>query len=165
MEFTSKTQKKKEATALQKLGERLVELPPEQVRNIDLPAEIYEAVTLARTLKRGGLRRQMQYIGTLMRQYDPGPIKEALHNIETGDSNARRAFREIEKWRDELAAGNEGIMEEILIRFPNADRRLLSQLVRAAREETGNSKPPKASRALFRYLKKLQTPAASEPKN
>ncbi len=81
----SKTQKKKEALSLQKLGERLVKLSAEQIEGIDLPEEIYNAVKLAKTLKREALRRQMQFIGVLMRKNDPGKIQEALHNIEPGN--------------------------------------------------------------------------------
>ena len=90
MDYKSKTKKKKEAEALQKMGERLVELPAEQIEDLDLPEGIYKAVTFAKTLKRGALRRQMQYIGTLMRRYDPAPIQEALQNVERGTTKSLR---------------------------------------------------------------------------
>jgi ribosome-associated protein len=85
MEQISKTQKKKEALALQSLGERLVKLKAEQLKKIDLPADLHAAVTMAKTIKKfGPLDRQLQYIGTLMRKYDPQPIQEALQKIEQG---------------------------------------------------------------------------------
>jgi len=81
----SKTQKKKEATALQMLGERLVKLPAKQLGKIDLPEDVYDAVRFARTIRKyGALKRHMQYIGTLMRKIDPTPVQEALYNIEQG---------------------------------------------------------------------------------
>jgi ribosome-associated protein len=85
MEQISKTQKKKEALALQSLGERLVKLKAEQLNNIGLPPDLLNAVMSAKTIKKfGPLDRQLQYIGTLMRKYDPQPIQEALRKIEQG---------------------------------------------------------------------------------
>ncbi len=81
----SKTQKKKEATALQVLGEKLVKLPAKQLEKIDLPEDVYDAVRFARTIRKyGALKRHMRYIGTLMRKIDHIPVQEALYNIEQG---------------------------------------------------------------------------------
>jgi ribosome-associated protein len=83
MERLSKTQKKKEALSLQALGEQLVTLSSQQLKNIDLPMDLLNAVTLAKSLKQHkALVRQMQYIGTLMRKHDPAPILEALRHRE-----------------------------------------------------------------------------------
>jgi len=157
MELKSKTKKKKEAEALQELGEQLMELSAAQIEDIDLPAEIYNAVTLAKTLKRGALRRQLQYIGTLMRKIDPAPIQEALQNIEEGNYKKAAVFKEIERWRDELITGNEKLIEKILKKYPGSDRQQLTQLVRNAIKERENNKPPKTFRALFRYLEKIRS--------
>jgi ribosome-associated protein len=157
MEYISKTKKKKDAEALQELGEELVKLTAVQIRDLTLPAEICDAVTFAKTLKRGALRRQLQYIGTLMRQYDTAPIQEALQNIQEGNYKKAAAFKEIEKWRDKLIAGNEALMENILRKHPGSDRQQLTQLVRNAVKEIENNKPPKAFRALFRYLEKIRS--------
>jgi ribosome-associated protein len=157
MELKSKTKRKKEAEALQELGEQLLELSAAQIEDIDLPEEIYNAITRAKTLRRGALRRQLQYIGTLMRKIDPEPIKEALLNIEEGDYKKAAAFKEIERWRDELIAGNETLIEKILKKYPSSDRQQLTQLVRNAVKERENNKPPKTFRALFRYLEKIRS--------
>ncbi len=157
MEQKSKTQRKKEAQSLQVLGEQLVKLSTERIEDIDLPVEIYNAVNFAKTIKkRGALKRQMQYIGTLMRKYDPEPVQEALHHIKLGSYKKSLDFEEIEKWRDELIAGNRMLIEEILKKCSDADRQQLTQLVRAARKERENNNPPKASRTLFRYLQKIR---------
>ncbi|MBI5740071.1 MAG: DUF615 domain-containing protein [Nitrospirae bacterium] len=157
MEYKSKSQKKREAEALQELGGRLVKLPAERIGEIGLPEDIYQAVMFAKTVKgHGGLRRQMQYIGTLMRRIDPAPVQEALHNLEAGDYQKTLEFREMERWRDELIAGNAELMEEILKKFPAADRQKLTQLSRNAIKEKEGNKPPKAFRALFRYLKAIR---------
>jgi ribosome-associated protein len=154
----SKTQKKKEAESLQKLGEGLLKLSAEQLKDIELPAEIFDAVVFSKTIKsRGALRRQMQYIGTLMRNIDTTPVREAIHNIDQGLSTKTAAFKETEKWRDELIAGDITLMEDILKKFPASDRQQLAQLVRNAVKERDNNKPPKAFRALFRYLVKIRS--------
>jgi ribosome-associated protein len=153
IDYKSKTQKKREAEGLQKLGEKLVKLSNQQLEDIDMPEEIREAVEFAGTLKsHGARRRQMQYIGTLMRKIDPGTIQEAIGDIEEGGYRKAQAFKETEKWRDELIAGNKGLMEDILDKYPAADRQQLSQLIRNAIKEKEKNKPPKLSRILFRYL-------------
>ncbi|MEC4684404.1 MAG: ribosome biogenesis factor YjgA [Nitrospirota bacterium] len=158
MDQISKTQKKKEALSLQALGEQLVKLPKEQIEDIDLPAEIHEAVMFAKTLKKhGALRRQLQYIGTLMRRCDTEPIREALSQLEQGNYKKALEFREIERWRDELIAGNKALIEDILTGYPAADRQKLTQLIRNAEKEQLNNKPPRASRLLFRYLKEIRS--------
>ncbi|MCP4690940.1 MAG: DUF615 domain-containing protein [Desulfobacterales bacterium] len=156
MEPISRTKKKKEAEHLQLLGEKLVKLPAEQLEEMALPGEIHKAVIFAKTIKKhGALRRQMQYIGKLMRNFDVEPIQEALHHIELGSYEKALAFKELERWRDELVAGNKALIEEILTKCPDADRQQLSQLARNAAKEKLKDKPPKASRSLFRYLKKI----------
>jgi len=157
MELKSKTKRKKEAEALQELGEALVRLTPSQIKDIPLPSAISEAVAFAKTLKRGALRRQLQYIGTLMRQYDTAPIKEALQNIQDGDFKKASVFKEIEEWRAQLMEGNEALMEDILRRYSGSDRQKLTQLMRNAVKERTNNKPPRAFRDLFRYLKKIRS--------
>jgi len=153
----SKTQKKKEAESLQKLGEQLVSLSAEQLKDIGLPAEIHDAVVFAKTIKsRRALRRQMQYIGMLMRNIDPAPVREALNHLEQGLYQRTTAFKETEMWRDELIAGNTVIIDEILKKCPAADRRQIVQLVKNAIKEKEENRPPQSSRALFRYLKKIR---------
>ena len=157
MDYISKTQKKREAIALQDLGEKLVKLPDEQLKGIDMPEELSNAVRQAKTIKSHvALKRQMQFIGTLMRKIDPAPVREAIDGIEQGNYKKAMEFKETERWRDELMAGNKELMEEILVKYPSADRQQLSQLIRNAIKEKTNNKPPKAFRALFRYLKEIK---------
>jgi len=157
MDYKSRTQKKKEAIDLQKLGEALVKLSIDQLRAFNLPDDIREAVLFAKTVRsHGGLKRQMQFIGTLMRKTDAGPIQEALLEIEGGNYKKALKFRETEKWRDELIAGSKGLMEEIIEKHPGTDRQQLAQLIRNAVREKENNKPPRAHRELFRYLVKVR---------
>ena len=86
MEIKSKTEKKRDALLLQKLGEKLFKLPETEIKKIDLPEEIYHAVKFAKNIKsRSALKRQLQYIGVVMRKIGAEPIKEALRYIEEGN--------------------------------------------------------------------------------
>ena len=152
----SRTQKKNEARALQKLGEQLVAMSSEQLENIDISDDLRNAVIVAKKTKsHGARRRQLQYIGTLMRDIDPEPIQNALENIRLGDHQKILAFKKIEKWRDELKEGNRALIEEILNFCPDAERHRLTQLARNARNEYEAEKGVKSSRILFRYLKQI----------
>jgi len=164
MEWVSKSQKKKEALSLQALGEQLVKLSSEQLKHMDLPKDLLTAVTLAKTIKKhGGRLRQMQYIGSLMRKRDPAPIQDALERMEQGTHKHTEDHQKREQWRDELIAGNDLLIEEILIQLPRADRQQLTDLVQKARQERAEKNPvPKAARTLFKYLSRSErgsTPA------
>ncbi|MBC2714230.1 MAG: DUF615 domain-containing protein [Desulfobacteraceae bacterium] len=152
----SKTQIKNEVKALQKVGEQLVKLSSDQLDRIDLPEALSAAVKDARQITRHeARRRQMQYIGKLMRKIDPAPILKSLRNIRQGDYQKAIAIKKIETWRDELKEGNVEIIEEIINSCPNAERQRLNQLARNTRNSRETAKASNASKALFRYLKEI----------
>lgn len=152
----SKSQMKREQTALQELGEKLVELTPDQLQKMGMPEDLREALLFAKRLKKGeALRRQLQYIGALMREADPEPIRTALETIARGRRQDAAQFHELEQWRDELIKGNDALLEEIVGRFPDADRQRLRMLASNARKEADANKPAKSSRTLFRLLQSL----------
>jgi len=152
----SKSQRKREAQALQALGEALVGLPAAGLEAITLPERLREAVELARGLSsRGARRRQMQYIGRLMREVDPEPIRHALQSFENRRRGAATRFQRLERMRDRLLAqGDEGV-EAVLAEQPGADRQRLRQLVRQARREQETDRGSRGARALFRYLREV----------
>jgi len=152
----SRTQKKKEARELQKLGEQLLSLTLEQLNDIHMPNELREAVLEAREMtSHGARRRQIKYIGALVREIDPQPIIDALANIQHGDYQKAAAFKQVERWRDDLREGNMERIDEILEKCPSAQRQRLTQLTRNAQAEFKKQAGVKASRALFRYLKQV----------
>lgn len=152
----SRSQIKREMKSLQKTGERLVALSHDQIKAIYMPDQLREAVLLAKKAKaHGAKRRQIQFIGSLMRKIDVTPINDALHEIDRGRSARDAEFHMIETWRDDLINGKDSPIDEILEKYPGADRQRLRQLVRIARKETIEEQPPKSSRTLFRYIKKL----------
>ncbi len=98
----SRTQKKKAALSLQDLGERLVKLSDELLRQIDLPGDVLAAVKTAKTIKKHNpLNRQMQYIGTLMRKHDPAPVREFLDALEQGNRKQIVKSKQNDKMTDE----------------------------------------------------------------
>jgi ribosome-associated protein len=154
MNDMSRSARKRESEALQKLGTELVRLPETELMRIPLPEELAEAIVLARRLpKGGGLRRQMQHIGALMRRVDAAPIRDALAELHAEHSAAADIQHQIERWRDRLLAEGNGAVDALLADYPHADGTRLRQLVAEALGERSRSKPARAARVLFRYLR------------
>ncbi len=153
----SKTRLKKRMLALQKVGESLIELPPKQYKNIDLPEVLRVAVDAARIMtKRGALHRQKQFIGKVMRKIDAEPIEAALERLLQQDRHVARQFHRVENWRDRLLDEEDSdAITDLCHKFPDVDRQPLGQKVRAARKEAQTGRPVGAKRALFRFITKL----------
>lgn len=152
----SKSQKKREMNALQDLGSRLLEFSAEALERIDMPEDLKRAVREAKAMKsHEAKRRQMQFIGALIRQADPEPIRRALELKDQGQLQDARAFQRLELWRDGLLAGNADTAREILAACPDAEMKRLERLAAEARREKEKNLPPKAFRALFRALRDL----------
>ena len=155
----SKSQRKREMHALQELGEQLVKLSKEQFEKISLPDDLHDAIIEARHIRQHGARkRQLQYIGKLMREVDPAPIQEQLDTVLGHSRQAVQNLHDIERWRDRLLAEGDHTLEELVTQYPNTDRQYLRQLIRNANKETHDNKPPKSARALFHYLRDLISP-------
>ena len=152
----SKSQIKREMLKLQEYGARLVELSPDQLRKIEMPENLREEVLLAKSLKKHAAKsRQIHHIGGMMRNVDSEPIINALDRVEEFRLTEARDFKQVEIWRDGLIDDKKGVFEELVEKLPHADRQHINQLVRNARHEKAKSKPPKSSRALFRYIMEL----------
>ena len=155
-ERPSKSQRKREMHQLQALGERLVELNSEQIAGIPLGAELLQALEEMRRIKgREARRRQLQYIGRLMRHEDGDAIAAALERLRAGGIEQTRRLHQLERWRDRLIEQGDDVLGELIAAHPDADRQQIRQLVRSARREQELNKPPAASRKLFRYLRSL----------
>lgn len=150
----SKSELKREMIALQEIGAELVKLPAKQLVQVILPETLDEAITLARRLKsREGLRRQMQYIGKLMRTANTDEITAKLESFRKDGEAYKQHFHRVEKWRDQLIEGGDNAINKLLSEVPALDRQQLRQLVRQVQKEISQSKPPAASRKLFTYLR------------
>ncbi len=151
----SKSQRKREAHALQALGENLVALREGQLDRIPLPADLHAAILEARRLhQRGARKRQMQYIGKLMRQLDdPAAVQAAYERVVHPGEAETRLLHRLERWRERLIEDGDAAIGDWLAEHPDTNRQHLRQLVRAARRERDQSATPKKTRELFRYLK------------
>ncbi len=158
----SKSQLKREVLALRSLGVELVELTKHQLRKVPLDDQLRQAVEFAKSItSNGAKRRQMQYIGKLMRARDPGPIQQALDILNNQDQQTNARFHRLEKYRDELINKGDEAIAHILTIFPTADRQILRQFIRKAQKEqeikqSSEATPSsEATRGLFRYLRTL----------
>ncbi len=157
LEPVSKSQRKRDAQAWQQLGADLVGLTESELQKLDLPEPLAEAVRAARGFSRGALKRQLKYLGRLLRETDAGPVAEALDRVQGDKHRANAEFHRLEKWRDRLVAEGDGALQELLAAWPAADRHQLRQLTRNAQKERARDAQgtPQAARALFRYLRGL----------
>lgn len=155
--LVSKSEMKRDMLELQALGEAIVKLSEGQLATIPLDdPTLAEAIYTARRIKhKEGLRRQMQYIGKLMRKTDIEAIRVAYQKLQDGRKEANRQFHELEQWRDHLIEQGQAAVEEVIERFGDADRQYIRQLIMQANKEKANKKPPAAARKLFRYLREL----------
>jgi len=154
----SKSARKRQMLRLQAVGESLLALNDQQLNRIPIDnEELLAAVRECRKIRSNSARkRQLQYIGKLMRDVDADPIERALQSLHETRQHETRAFHELEKLREAiLAAGPEGV-ELAMNRFPAAERQQVRQLVLQHCRELQRGKPLAASRKLFRYLKELQ---------
>ena len=156
-EAPSKSRRKRDMLELQKLGEELLTFPDAALREMGLPEPLFEALESARRIKaHGGRRRQLQYIGKLMRTLDMAPIRAAMASRQQQEITHTRAFHRLERLREALIDDGEATLAGVLGDYPAADRKQLRRLARQARTERENRQPPRAARALFRYLRQLQ---------
>lgn len=151
----SKTKLKAEADAQQAIGKKLIDLSKEKLIKLNLPETLFEAVIEAKRLTaNGAVRRQLQYLGRLMRDVDSAPIVEQLQAWEGKNTQENARFHTMERWRSRLIA-EPNALQEFYSRFPTADIQQLRTLIRNAQREEAAQKPPKSSRELFKYIREL----------
>jgi ribosome-associated protein len=154
-DLPSKSQRKRDMDALQDIGAELTELNAQQLDSIELPESLREAVLEARAMKHNeARRRQVQYIGKLMRQVDPAPIRAKLDGFLSVSAEHTAQLHHIERWRERLLADPKSVAEFIAA-YPEADSQQLRTLLRNTAEERARAKPPKHFRALFQMIKGL----------
>ena len=151
----SKTKIKKQMHELQDIGEQLVALSKDQLKEIDLPETLRDAIVEAKRItKFGAIKRQMQYIGRLMRHVDPAPIVAKLE-IWSGKSSQHIAYmHRVEHWRERLLE-SDSAFTELLAEHPQADAQRLRTLIRNALKEKELLKPPKSYREIFQVLREI----------
>lgn len=151
----SKTRRKLEMHELQDLGIALVALDSSRLASLDLPEKLVDAITLARTVTRHeARRRQMQFIGRLMREIDADPVRAALARWADGPQRDRARFALVERWRDRVL-DEPGGLQAFADAYPSTAPGALGELIAEVRAERARGAPPRKSRALFRELKRI----------
>ena len=138
---------------LQHLGEALCAVDPSRLASLALPERLIEAITLARTITRHeGRRRQLQFVGRLMRDIDPEPVRAALSAWQEGPREERARFAALERWRNRLLETPADV-DHFVAAHPDTDCAALAALVEEARAERAGGGAPRKQRELFRALK------------
>ena len=152
---------------MQKLGEQLIEAPRDRVKRVPMPDEVRDAILMCQTItNHEGRRRQLQFVGKLMRSLDEEEVAVIQRTIDSwkGTSKAEAAaLHALERRRDKLLADDKALTQ-LLEEHPELDVQHLRTLIRNARKEQAENKPPKAYREIFQILKDLakQPKAAAE---
>lgn len=155
----SKSQLKREMTALQELGEELVEQPKDRVLRVPMPDDVREVILECQKIKdHEGRRRQMQFVGKKMRSLEDdevAAIRKVLDSWKGASKAETAAMHALERRREKLLA-DDAALTELKERHPAVDVQQLRTLIRNARKEQAENKPPKAYREIFQILKQLQ---------
>lgn len=161
----SKSQRKRESTALQKLGATLVSLKASQIEQLHLPETLLAAVIEAKRLtKHEAIRRQMQYIGRIMRSVDAEPIQTQIDAWNGVNDQEIAKQHQLERWRDRLVE-DDAVLAEFIVHYPACDAQPLRTLIRNTRKERLANKPPANYRALFRMLREIMRSAPVTDEN
>ena len=153
--WVSKSEIKRDAEDLKQLGEKLVNLTKANLTKVPLDDSLKNAIELAQRLQKEARRRQLQYIGKLLRSIDAEPIREALEKIENKHNQQQAMLHKLEILRDELVAKGDAALTDLLNEYPSADRQQLRNLIRAAQKEKEQNKPSKAYREIYQILRAL----------
>lgn len=153
-DYRSKADLKREIQEITKLGERLLSIPAAQLEEYPLSATSIKALLEGQKINSNiGKKRQIKYIGKLLREEDLTPVKAKLLLLDQQKILDNKQFHQWEQWRDRLIQEGDSALTELLSEYPHLDRQQLRQTIRNAQSEIKNNKPPKFQRQLFQYLK------------
>ncbi len=157
-ERPSKSEAKRQSNELQKLGEQLVEAPRDRVKRVEMPEDVKEAILTCQSItNHEGRRRALQFVGKKMRTLDENEVDVIKRTIDSwkGASKAETAaLHALERRREKLLADDKALTQ-LLEENPELDVQHLRTLIRNARKEQAENKPPKAYREIFQILKDL----------
>jgi len=160
----SKTRLKQQSHDLQKLGMALAELPDARLQRLDLPERLFDALVEYRnTRTHEGRRRQLQYVGKLMREVDDAPLREAVAESKLGSARDTLLLHQAEAWRDALLADDEALTRW-MTEHADCDAQRLRSLVRAARREAAlppEQRNPRSRRELYQFIRPLLSETAA----
>lgn len=158
-ERPSKSEMKRQVNALQELGEQLVNEPRDRVKRVPMPEDVRDAILEAQTItNHEGRRRQLQFVGKKMRTLDEAEvaaIKQVIDSWKGASKAETAALHALERRREKLLADDQ-VLTNLLAEHPHLDAQHLRTLIRNARKEQAESKPPKAYREIYQILKQLE---------
>ncbi len=152
-EGRGRSKRKREAQALTELGKKLTELEPSTLASFQLPAELQKAIEAAQSMKFAARKRQIKFIGGLLRRMDTEAIEAAMGDLENHKHILDADFHLVEQWRDRLLSDSDAALTELMGEHPNLDTTRIRQLLRNARREQQSGKPGGAAKQLFRLLR------------
>ena len=153
--WVSKSEIKRDAEELKRLGAELVDLGKNSLDKIPLDEDLRAAIELAQRIKKEGRRRQLQLIGKMLRARDEDPIRQALDKLKNRHNQQVALFHKLEQLRDRMIEKGDDAIAEVINLYPQADRQQLRTMIRNAQKEKAANKPPKATRQIFQYLREL----------
>ena len=153
--WVSKSEIKRDAEELKRLGAELVDLGKNSLDKIPLDERLRTEIELAQRIKKEGRRRQLQLIGKLLRSIDVEPIRVALDKLKNRHNQQVALFHKLEMLRDRLIEQGDEAMGDVIALYPEADRQQLRSMIRNAQKEKTGNKPPKSARQIFQYLREL----------
>jgi len=156
----SKAQLKREAEAAQALGKELIELSATEINSLvdklELPERLREALLASGSIKaREARRRQLQFIGKLMRDIELEPVQQMLAGFKRGGQVETAQLHTIERWRERLLSEGNEAFTELKRMHPEVDGQHVQKLITQAHKESAQKQPPRAARLLFKYLREL----------
>lgn len=151
--WVSKSEIKRDSEHLKKLGAALIELTAQNLEKIPLDETLKDAIKAAQTFKLEARRRQIQYIGKLLRNRDPEPIQEALDKVENRHNQQQALLHKLELVREQLLEQGDALLNSLIEEYPSLDRQHLRNLIRSAQKEKQANKLGKNYREIFQYLK------------
>ncbi len=156
--FVSKSQRKRDMLALQELGKKLIEISGALLEKCQLDQQLLDAIGEFKRLpnKHEARRRQLQYIGKLMRSIDTEQIETVLEQDQQKANVNKRKFKQLEQLRDSLIAGSDESLQALILEHPDIDIQYLRQLIRLAKKELKQDKAQGAGKKLFQYLRDLK---------
>lgn len=165
----SKSQLKREMTALQKLGEQLVNESTDRLKRVPMPDKLRDAIMECQKIRHHeGRRRQLQYVGKIMRSLDEEALTQINNTLDSWKGLLKAdtvLMHAIENQREKLLSNGSAALTEFVHQYPDADIQQLRTLIRNAKKEMAENKPPKSFREIYRQLKQLMSPPSSSAQN
>lgn len=151
----SRTQLKLEAEKLQFLGLKLCNLSISKLKTLNLPSNLFEAIlAMQKITSNGAKRRQSQYIGKLMRNFDVSELNTIMTIWDQQELTEKQHSHTIESWRKRLVE-DPGSINDFLIKFPTEEKLILLNTIKEAVEEKTQDKQPRYNRELYKLVKKI----------